>query len=141
MSVKTARLVAMVLGIVWVGGSAFAHHGAAAYDRTVTLTLKATVTEFIFRNPHIILSFDAADDHGKVVHWSAEGGSPSGLARRGWTWKTLKAGDQITVVGNPARGMEGKDMRVMALTRVILANGQVVGQDTLVPSAGGGVSK
>ena len=141
MYVKTASLVAMLLGIVLVGGSAFAHHGAAAYDRTVTLTLKATVTEFIFRNPHIILSFDAADDQGKVVHWSAEGGSPSGLARRGWTWKTLKAGDQITVVGNPARGMEGKEMRVMALTRVVLANGEVVGQQTLVPSAGEGVSK
>jgi hypothetical protein len=141
MSVKTASLVAMLLGIVSVGGSALAHHGAAAYDRTVTLTLKATVTEFIFRNPHIILSFDAADDQGKVVHWSAEGGSSTGLARRGWTWKTLKAGDQITVVGNPARGMEGKEMRVMALTRVVLANGEVVGQQTLVPAAGEGVSK
>ena len=119
MYVKTASLVALLLGIVLAGGSAFAHHGAAAYDRSVTLTLKATVTEFIFRNPHIIISFDAADDQGKVVHWSAEGGSPSGLARRGWTWKTLKAGDQVTVVGNPARGMEGKEDRVMALTRVI----------------------
>ena len=137
----TPRRRTWLLGIVLTAGSASAHHGAAAYDRTVTLTLKATVTEFIFRNPHIILSFDAADDQGKVVHWSAEGGSPSGLARRGWTWKTLKAGDQITVVGNPARGMEGKDMRVMALTRVVLANGQVVGQQTLVPSPGEGVSK
>src|SRR5678816_782089 len=74
-----------------------AHHGAAAYDRSVTLTLKATVTEFVFKNPHIIISFDASDDNGKIVHWSAEGGSSSGLARRGWTWKTLKAGDQVTV--------------------------------------------
>ena len=83
MQVKTAGVAAMLLGIVVIGGPAFAHHGAAAYDRTVTLTLKATVTEFIFRNPHIILSFDAPDDQGKVVHWAAEGGSPSGLARRG----------------------------------------------------------
>ena len=141
MHVKTVSLVGMLLGFVLVGGPAFAHHGAAAYDRSVTLTLKATVTEFIYRNPHIIISFDAADDRGKVVHWSAEGGSSTGLTRRGWTWKTLKAGDQITVVGNPARGMEGKDTRVMALTRVVLANGQVVGQQTLVPSAGEGASK
>ena len=114
-----------------VGAPAFAHHGAAAYDRTVTLTLKATVTEFVFRNPHILISFDAPDDQEKIIHWVAEGGSPSGLVRRGWTYKTLKVGDQITVVGNPAKGMEGKDMRVMALTRVILANGEVVGQQTL----------
>jgi hypothetical protein len=115
-----------------VSDVAFAHHGAAAYDRSVTLTLKATVTEFVFRNPHIIISFDAPDEQGKVVHWNAEGGSSSGLARRGWTWKTLKVGDQVTIVGNPARGLEGKETRVMAMTRVILPNGQVVGQpDTL----------
>jgi hypothetical protein len=45
----------------------------------------------------------------------------------------LKAGDQVTVVGNPAKGMESKEKRVMAMTKVILANGQVVGQQTLTP--------
>ncbi len=124
-----------------IAGPAAAHHGAAAYDQGVTLTLKAMVTEFVFRNPHIIISFDAPEDQGKVVHWNAEGGSASGLARRGWTWKTLKPGDEVTVEGHPARGMEGKDTRVMALTKVTLANGQVVGQQSLVPSAGDGVSK
>jgi len=124
-------VVAVSLAVLSAYGSAFAHHGASAYDRTVTLTLKATVTEFIFRNPHIIISFDAPDDAGKVIHWVAEGGSSSGLARRGWTYKTVKAGDQVTVVGNPAKGMEGKDKRVMAMSRVILANGQVVGQQSI----------
>jgi hypothetical protein len=123
---------AALLTVLSLYGSAFAHHGAAAYDRSVTLTLKATVTEFVFRNPHILISFEAPDEQGKIVQWTAEGGSSSGLARRGWTWKTLKQGDQVTVVGNPARGLEGKDHRVMAMTRVILSNGQVVGQpDTL----------
>lgn len=124
--------LAAIAAAVCVSEGTFAHHGAAAYDRSVTLTLKATVTEFVFRNPHILISFDAPDEQGKVVRWNAEGGSSSGLARRGWTWKTLKPGDQVTVVGNPARGLEGKDTRVMAMTRVILPNGQVVGQpDTL----------
>jgi hypothetical protein len=123
---------AALTAVLGVADGVSAHHGAAAYDRSVTLTLKATVTEFVFRNPHILISFDAPDEQGKVVHWNAEGGSSSGLARRGWTWKTLKAGDQVTVVGNPARGLEGKETRVLAMTRVILPNGQVVGQpDTL----------
>ena len=126
-------VLSVPLILLAVRSSAFAHHGAAAYDRTVSLTLKATITEFVFRNPHIILSFDAPDDAGKIVHWVAEGGSSSGLARRGWTYKTLKAGDQVTVEGNPAKGMESKDKRVMAMTKVILANGQVVGQQTLTP--------
>lgn len=133
MRIRRARSLAVVSGILSVCGPAFAHHGAAAYDRSVTLTLKATVTEFVFRNPHILISFDVPDDQSRVVHWTAEGGSSTGLARRGWTWRTLKAGDQVTVVGNPARGMEGKDKRVMALTRVILPNGEVVGQQSLTP--------
>ena len=132
MKTAVATCLAALLAAFWVADVALAHHGAAAYDRSVTLTLKATVTEFVFRNPHILISFDAPDDQGKIIHWNAEGGSSSGLARRGWSWKTLKEGDQITVVGNPAKGMDGKETRVMALTRVILANGQVVGQpDTL----------
>lgn len=129
MKVRLVTVLAVLLGFLSLCSSAFAHHGAAAYDRSITLTLKATITEFTFANPHIQISFDAPDDHGKVVHWVAEGGSSAGLARRGWTRKTLKFGDQVTIVGNPARGMEGKDMRVMALTRLILANGQVVGQE------------
>ena len=130
MNLRFASVLAVLL---WLSlcGSAVAHHGAAAYDRTVTLTLKATVTEFVFKNPHILISFDAPDEQGKTIHWVAEGGSPSGLVRRGWTYKTLKAGDSITVVGNPAKGMEGRDARVMAMTRVILPNGEVVGQQTL----------
>jgi hypothetical protein len=129
----TLTFLSLPLAFLSLCGSAFAHHGASAYDRTVTLTLKATITEFVFRNPHIIVSFDAPDDAGQIIHWVAEGGSSSGLARRGWTYKTLKAGDQVTVVGNPAKGMESKDQRVMAMTKVILANGQVVGQQTLTP--------
>jgi hypothetical protein len=133
MNVRIVAVLEVPLLLLSLCGSAFAHHGAAAYDRSVTLTLKATVTEYVFRNPHILISFDAPDDQGKVVHWVAEGGSPSGLARRGWTYKTVKVGDEITVVGNPAKGMEGRDARVMALTRVILANGEVVGQQSLTP--------
>ena len=134
MTIRRVKSLAFVLsGSLLVCASASAHHGAAAYDRSVTLTLKATVTEFVFRNPHILISFDAPDEQNKVVHWNAEGGSSTGLARRGWSWKTLKAGDQVTVVGNPARGLEGKATRVMALTRVILPNGEVVGQQTLTP--------
>jgi hypothetical protein len=130
---RPVTVASVLAALLWMSSAAAAHHGAAAYDRTITLTLKATVTEFVFRNPHILISFDAPDDTGKIVHWAAEGGSSASLARRGWTYKTLKAGDQITVVGNPAKGMEGKDMRVMAMTRVILANGEIVGQQTLNP--------
>jgi hypothetical protein len=125
---RVVTSLAALVCFLMVCGAAFAHHGAAAYDRTITLTLKATVTEFAFRNPHIQISFDAPDDTGKVVHWTVEGGSTAGWIRRGWTRNTLKPGDQVTIALNPARGMEGKDVRVGALGKITLANGQS-GQD------------
>ena len=115
--------------ILIVCGSLYAHHGSAAYDRTITLSLKGTITDFSFANPHIQISFDAPDENGKIIHWVAEGGSPAGLVRRGWSRNTLKVGDQVTIEGNPAKGLEGKDTRIMALTKLTLANGQVIGTE------------
>ena len=48
------RSLIVPLTFLSAGGALSAHHGAAAYDRSVTLTLKATVTEFVLKHPHII---------------------------------------------------------------------------------------
>src|SRR5579883_1801145 len=41
-----------------------AHHGNAAYDTSKSVTVKGTVTEFVWANPHIFLKVDAKDDSG-----------------------------------------------------------------------------
>ena len=79
-------------------GSTFAHHGSAVYDTGKVVVLKdATVTKFIWANPHSIVMFDAKDDKGSVAHWAAEAGSPSALSLIGWTKNSVKPGDVITV--------------------------------------------
>jgi Family of unknown function (DUF6152) len=105
----------------------FAHHGASPYDSTKLTTVKGTVSEFQFINPHVILFVDAADENGKTVTWSGEANSPNVLSRHGWDKDIIKKGDQITVIGNRARN----GTRALRLQKVILSNGQELDPNSL----------
>jgi hypothetical protein len=88
---------ALVAGVLAVSAPAFAHHGNAAYEGTVTVVKDATVTKLAWANPHTIVQFDAKNDKGEVEHWAAELGSPSALACSEWT-KTSVTPDVITSI-------------------------------------------
>ncbi|SRR5579871_1864042 len=94
-----------VVGAAWamMAAPSLAHHGNAAYDLDKPVTLKGTVTEFAWSNPHVQIYFDVKDGKGKVVHWASETVSPGMLARRGWNKGELKPGDKITITVGPAK--------------------------------------
>ena len=113
-------LMTAFLILFMVSGSVFAHHGTSAYDTTKLTTVKGTVTDFQFNNPHVIISLETKDDKGKVELWISEGNSPNVLTRHGWDRDIIKKGDQITIIGNrPKNGA-----KTMRLQKVILSNGQ-----------------
>ena len=72
---KLARLLSLLTLLLSVGG-VFAHHGNSAYDETVRVPIKGTVTEFIWTNPHSQIYVDVKDSSGKVVNWGVETNSP-----------------------------------------------------------------
>ena len=80
-----------------------AHHGAASYDQSKTVTVTGTVTNFEYINPHVLISIDVKDPAGKVATWKGELTSPNRLTRGGWTKSTLKPGDQLTMTGGVAK--------------------------------------
>ena len=80
-----------------------AHHGNAAYDEKNPITIKGTVTEFSWTNPHVQIYLDVKDDKGKVVHWSVETYSPGKLVRAGWNRDVVKPGDQVSITLIAAR--------------------------------------
>src|SRR6266853_1146661 len=52
---------------------AFAHHGGSDYDTIHLKTLKGTVTEFLWENPHCQVFFDVNEvKEGNAVHWGIE---------------------------------------------------------------------
>jgi len=83
--------------------SAFAHHGNSAYDETARVPVKGTVTEFVWTNPHSQIYMDVKEKDGSIRHWAIETNSPGILTRAGWTRRSLKAGDQVTIILCPAK--------------------------------------
>src|SRR5436190_23787962 len=60
----------LVMAFLSVASPGFAHHGASGYDSTKMTILKATITEFVWMNPHSQVKFDTTDDKGVVTHWN-----------------------------------------------------------------------
>ena len=95
------------------------HHGAASlYDVGKETTLKVTITEWTWTNPHVEVGIASVED--KNARWLLELGSPPNIANRGWTNKSLKVGDVVTVTFNP--GLRGA--RIGRLLKVVLADGK-----------------
>jgi len=110
----THPVVVLAIGLFLVSIPVRAHHGASEYDMTKIVTLKGTVTELQFVNPHTLLVFAVKDDSGKTIEWQGELPSPNLLSRRGWSRSTVKPGDQITVIGALAKNGE-KGMQIKKL--------------------------
>jgi hypothetical protein len=99
-----------------------AHHGGAAWDRSAQVSIKGTVTKYIFANPHVYILFDEKDEKGQVVQWNCESADVAMLVRQGWTRTTVKPGDEVTFVGYKAKN----GSKVMVLSKLILANGKEI---------------
>ena len=98
MKLKLLMIVVVLAGLVAIDRPLFAHHGAAAFDMTKPIVLKgATVTEFLWINPHPLIKADFKDEQGNVQHWTMEMGSTVSAQLLGWTRTTLAFGDVVTL--------------------------------------------
>ena len=98
MKTKVLMMVGLFAGLAAIDGPLFAHHGAAAYDMSKPVVLKdATVTEFLWINPHPLIKADFKDKQGNVQHWTMEMGSTMSAGLIGWTRTTLAYGDVVTL--------------------------------------------
>jgi hypothetical protein len=96
---KRFSLIGAATLAILVQSLAFAHHGQAGYDNKTPVTVSGTVTDFLFSNPHCIVSFDVKDDKGEPQKWQGELTSPNHLIRAGWNSHSLKQGDKVTITG------------------------------------------
>jgi hypothetical protein len=121
---KTLVMLFAVAGLVIASRPVAAHHGAAAFenDPAKRLVLKGIVTEWIWANPHTFLQFDVKGDDGAVVHWVVEASNPPDMINRGWTIRSFKAGDAVTVTVRPVKS--GKP--VGSIVQVQFADGHVL---------------
>jgi hypothetical protein len=118
-----AKMFAVVVGLLLLSVPLFAHHGAVAFDTTKKITMKATVVEWFWANPHCVLRFDVTNDKGDVEHWFAETSNPADMVNNGWTKGSIKAGDQIGITLMPVKN--GKP--IGRIVEVVLPSGQRLG--------------
>lgn len=111
-------LAAVLLFLVSV--PSFAHHGAASYDISKMTTLKGTVTNIQWVNPHASIFVEVNDTAGQVQKYTVESVSPLGLSRIGWTKDSLKSGDQITVTGNLSKN----GTHILRLKKIVFPTGK-----------------
>ena len=99
-----ASLFVTTVGFLTICAPIFAHHGTAGvYDYNHRITTKATVTQYIFANPHVQIYFALKNDKGKEQTWGVETASPGNMLANGWTKNTFKPGDQLLVSFVPAK--------------------------------------
>ena len=127
MKSKSFICLAVLGALLAVGGPMFAHHGSTAYETKVSEIKDATITKFLWANPHCIVMFDAKDDKGTVQHWAAETGSANSVTGIGWNRNSLQPGDVVRVYIWAAKS----GSPVGRLNRIVLANGSTL-RDTVL---------
>jgi hypothetical protein len=111
--------VLVVLALVFAAVPLSAHHSwPVSMDRLVTV--KGTVTEFDWANPHPMISLDVQTTDGRTEKWKVGGPAIVRMTNNGWTKTTVKAGDVITGIGYQYADGE----KIIRLERVVLADGK-----------------
>ena len=119
---KVALLMTLSVAAFVTSAPLLAHHGEANYDTDKVVSVKGTVSDFQFINPHTLITVDVKNDKGETEKWACEARSPGMLVRvGGWEKNTLKPGDVITVTGYRARN----GTTVLRLQKITLADGTV----------------
>ncbi|MSO82914.1 MAG: hypothetical protein EXQ53_06425 [Acidobacteria bacterium] len=130
MNTKCGAFLAAAVALI-VSAPLVAHHGSASFDTEKELTLKGTVTEWIWSNPLCFLKFDATDETGTVRNWAVEVQNPTDMTRRGWARTSFKPGDAVTVMMQPVKN----GAPVGRIRSVVLASGQTLSATGQAPAA------
>jgi hypothetical protein len=99
---RTLAMMTLLVMIFMFTLPVMAHHSVAAY-RDDEIKLRGTVTEYVWRNPHVMIVFTVKDDSGKVVEWTGELASVTSMLAYGVTKNTVKPGDDLLFGVRPSK--------------------------------------
>jgi hypothetical protein len=121
--VITRRRMLSLSAITILAGAApaLAHHSWPV-DFSREITVKGTVTEYNWGNPHVMIGVDVKRDDGTIEKWNVGGPSTSRMEANGWHKSSLKLGDVIT--GSGYQFSDGQ--KVLRLQRITTPDGKVM---------------
>jgi len=134
MRLRSGPVVLLIIAAaVLIPHSLIAHHSSAAYDIGKRVTLKGTVKEWVYSNPHCFLMLEVKNDAGEVVVWTNETQAPSVIFPVGYRRDSFKFGDNVTITIEPFK--DGQPFgRILG---AVLADGKVLGPALSPPPAAG----
>jgi len=102
-AVKTLGLTSVLAAAMAlaVSSPAWSHHSHAMFDHDKEVTITGTVSQWIFRNPHVFLYVDAKDAAGETITYTVEMSNIANMLKVGFGATTFKAGDTVTVTMHP----------------------------------------
>ena len=109
----------VVLTLVSVGVRVGAHHSWPVSNSRL-VTVKGTVAEVAWMNPHPMFTLDVRTDDGRMETWLIGGPAITRMEASGWTKTTVKPGDMVTGIGY--QFADGQ--KIIRLERVVLADGK-----------------
>lgn len=98
--------LAVAAGIALAAATTLAHHSRALFDMGKNITYRGVVEEYRWQNPHshIVVRVGAgAAERSTVGTWTVEASAIGVMTSSGWTPRTYKPGDPITVVAHPSK--------------------------------------
>ena len=118
-----ALMSATLLVCIMLMRLAYGHHSfTAEFVADKTATLKGTITQVWFKNPHVRYIMTVENDAGEEETWDARGSPVVWLARKGWTKKTIQVGDVVEMYG--FLGRDG--IKMLSIMTVTQADGTVL---------------
>ena len=119
---KTLSVLAIgILVLISVAVPVFAHHSWPV-NMSQLVTVKGTVTEFTWSNPHPMISIEVRTSEGAVEKWLIGGPAINRMEANGWTKTTVKPGDVITGIGY--QFADGQ--KIVRMERAILPDGKEI---------------
>jgi Family of unknown function (DUF6152) len=104
---------------------AVAHHSSTMFDHSKTVTIKGTIVELRWVNPHVTITINGSINEDEAPsEWLMEMTSPGNLVRAGgWRRDAVKPGDKVEIVFSPLRDPDKKGGALKKLT--VLSTGEV----------------
>jgi hypothetical protein len=122
--IKAAGALAAVWLLAAGISSVAAHHSSTMFDHSKTATIKGTVVELRWVNPHVTITVNGSIDNEPPAEWLMEMTSPGNLVRAGgWRRDAVKPGDKVEIVFSPLRDADKKGGALKKLT--VLSTGEV----------------
>ena len=80
-----------------------AHHSGSTLFANTTMTLKGVVKNWLWSNPHCLLTVEVTGADGQAAQWVIELQAPNSIYPGGYRRTTFKPGDAVTLTVHPVK--------------------------------------